>query len=209
MKKFSSITLLRIDLTMEQNNLYPIFLKLSQLNVLIVGGGKVATEKLTFLIKSSPNANILLVSKEFDSELLKLVKIHNIPTVKAAYNKSTLKNKQIIIAATNSKNINRQIYQDAKAENILINVVDKPDLCDFYSASIITKGNVKIAISTDGKSPILSKRLRQFFENFLPDDLEELSQNLNQYRQSLKSDFEKKVSDLNQLTKKLIVNNKL
>jgi len=194
---------------MAQNNLYPIFLKLSQLNILIVGGGKVATEKLIFLLKSSPNANILLVSKDFDSKLLKLVKIHNIPTVKAAYNKSTLKNKQIIIAATNDKNINRQIYQDAKAQNILINVVDTPDLCDFYLGSIITKGNVKIAISTDGKSPILSKRLRQFFENFLPDDLEELSQNLNQYRQSLKSDFEKKVSDLNRLTKKLIVNNKL
>ena len=98
---------------------------------------------------------------------------------------------------------------DAKAQNILINVVDKPDLCDFYSGSIITKGNIKIAISTDGKSPILSKRLRQFFDDFLPNDLAELSQNLNQYRQSLKSDFEKKVSDLNRLTKKLIVNNKL
>jgi len=194
---------------MNKNQLYPIFLKPSQLHILIVGGGKVAREKLIFLLKSSPNANILVISKIFDSKLLELVKMYNISTVKASYNKSALKNKQIVIAATNNRKTNEQIHQDSKAENILINVADNLDLCDFYLGSIITKGNVKIAISTDGKSPILSKRLRQFFENFLPDDLEELSQNLNKYRRSLKTDFAQKVSNLNHLTKSLIVNNKL
>jgi len=189
---------------MYKNQLYPIFLKASQLNMLIVGGGKVALEKLNFLLKSSPNANVLVVSKDFDQELLKLIEDYHVPFVRSAYNKSTLKNKQIIIAATNNKNINQQIYQDAKAKNILINVADTPDLCDFYLGSIVTKGNIKLAISTNGKSPTLAKRLRQFFEEILPDDIDELAENLNTYRKTLKKNFQEKVTTLNKLTKGMI-----
>ncbi len=187
-----------------KNELYPIFLKASQLNILIVGGGNVALEKLTFLLKSSPNANVLLVSKTFNKEVLTLVKKYDISTVKAAYNPSTLKNKQIVIAATNNPEVNKQIYQDAKGKNILINVADTPDLCDFYLGSIVTKGALKIAISTNGTSPTLAKRLRQLFEEILPDEIAELTQNLKVYRQKLKPDFKEKVSHLNRLTKKLI-----
>ena len=97
--------------------------------------------------------------------------------------------------------MNEQIYQVAKQKNILINVADTPELCDFYMGSIVTKGDLKIAISTNGKSPTLSKRLREFFETILPDDLQELIDNLHQYRNTLKGDFEKKVKTLNELTK--------
>ncbi len=189
---------------MSQNQLYPIFLKLSQLHILIVGGGKVAEEKLRFLHKSSPNAQVLIVSKDFNSELLKFIKNHNIPFVKMIYNKAILKNKQIVIAATNNKEINKQIYTDSKAKNILINVADTPGLCDFYLGGIITKGHVKIAISTNGKSPTLSKRLRQFFEEILPDEISELADNLDNYRKILKPDFAKKVAKLNHITKNLL-----
>jgi len=162
----------------KKNKLYPIFLKASQLNILIVGGGKVALEKLSFLLKSSPNANVLIISKEFKEDLFSLIKKHNISFVKAAYNKSALKNKQIIIAATNNIEVNKQIYNDAKTENILINVADTPELCDFYFGGIVTKGPIKIAISTNGASPTLAKRLRQFFEEILPDEISELTKNL-------------------------------
>jgi len=194
---------------MIQNQLYPIFLKLSQLNILIVGGGKVAEEKLRFLLKSSPNAQILVVSKDFSSELLEFIKNHNILLVKMVYNKTVLKNKQIIIAATNNKAINRQIYEDAKKKNILINVVDTPELCDFYLGGIVTKGHVKIAISTNGKSPILAKKLRQYFELFLPENLDDLAKNLSKYRKSLRHDFTRKVTKLNEITKNLLVQSKL
>lgn len=187
-----------------KNELYPIFLKASQLNILIVGGGKVALEKVSFLLKSSPNANVLIISKEFEGGLFFLIKKHNIPFVKAAYNILALKNKQIVIAATNNIEVNKQIYSDAKAENILINVADTPELCDFYLGGIVTKGPVKIAISTNGTSPTLAKRLRQLFEEVLPDEISELTQNLNAYRKKLKPDFEKKVSHLNRLTENLI-----
>lgn len=187
-----------------KNELYPIFLKASQLNILIVGGGKVALEKVSFLLKSSPNANVLIISKEFKEDLFFLIKEHNIPFVKSAYNISVLKNKQIVIAATNNKEVNKQIYRDAKAENILINVADTPELCDFYLGGVVTKGSVKIAISTNGTSPTLAKRLRQLFEEILPDEISELTQNLKAYRKILNPDFEQKVSHLNRLTKNLI-----
>ena len=192
---------------MEQNELYPIFLKVSQLNVLIVGGGTVALEKLTFLLKSSPNAKVLVVSKEFDENLLKLIAEHNVSIVTASYNKSALKNKQLVIAATNNKQVNKQIYLDAKSENILINVADTPEFCDFYLGGVVTKGNIKIAISTNGKSPTLAKRLRQFFEEVIPENIDDLANNLNSFRKTIKGNFQEKVNTLNNLTKGIIILN--
>ena len=69
---------------------------------------------------------------------------------------------------------------------------------------IVTKGNVKVAISTNGKSPTTAKRLRQFFEEVIPDDIDEMVQNLNEYRKTIKGDFEKKVDKMNEITKKLV-----
>jgi precorrin-2 dehydrogenase/sirohydrochlorin ferrochelatase len=189
---------------MEQNELYPIFLKVSQLNILIVGGGKVALEKLTFLLKSSPNANVLIVSKEFDKRIIELSQKNRISIVKSAYTKLSLKNKQLIIAATNNLAINKQIYVDAKANNILINVADTPELCDFYLGGIVTKGNVKLAISTNGKSPTLAKRMRQLLDEIIPENINELAENLNSYRNSFKDDISNKVLHLNDLTRSLL-----
>ncbi len=189
---------------MEKNELYPIFLKVSQLNILIVGGGKVALEKLTFLLKSSPNANVLIVSKEFDKRIIELSQKNRISIVKSAYTKLSLKKKHLIIAATNNSVINKQIYMDAKANNILINVADTPELCDFYLGGIVTKGNVKFAISTNGKSPTLAKRLRQLLDEIFPENINELAENLNSYRNSFKDDISNKVLHLNDLTRSLL-----
>jgi len=189
---------------MSQNELYPIFLKVNQLNVLIVGGGTVALEKLSFLLKSSPNAKVLVVSRDFDEALIELTNKFDVSIVKASYNKTALKNKQLIIAATNNREVNKMIFEDAKAENILINVADTPELCDFYLGGIVTKGNIKIAISTNGKSPTLAKRLRQFFEEVIPENIDELAENLNGFRKTIQGDFKEKVNSLNELTKGIV-----
>ena len=189
---------------MSQNELYPVFLKVNQLNVLIVGGGTVALEKLSFLLKSSPNAKVLVVSRDFDEALIELVNKFDVSIVKASYNKTALKNKQLIIAATNNREVNKMIFEDAKAENILINVADTPEMCDFYLGGIVTKGNIKIAISTNGKSPTLAKRLRQFFEAVIPENIDELAENLNGFRKTIQGDFKEKVNSLNELTKGIV-----
>lgn len=189
---------------MEKNELYPIFLKVSALKVLIVGGGNVGLEKLTFLLKSSPSANVIMVSKAFIPELVSLAKDYKVTLVTDSYKPSYLKGKQIVIATTNDLEVNIDVYNDCKQENILVNLADNPTYCDFYMGGIVTKGNVKIAISTNGKSPTAAKRLRQFFEEILPENINELVENLNVYRKSIKGNFEEKVSKMNELTKEMI-----
>ena len=188
----------------ERNNLYPIFLKTSQLNILIVGGGYVALEKLNFLIKSSPDANVKLVAPFFRPETIEFINLHNIKLIKADYHSKFLAGQHIVIATTDNEAVNIQIYNDCKSQNILVNVADNPPFCDFYMGGIVTKGNVKIAISTNGKSPTTAKRLRQFFEDVIPDNVDDLVKNLNSYRKTIKGNFEEKVSTLNRITENLI-----
>ncbi|MDD5152165.1 MAG: bifunctional precorrin-2 dehydrogenase/sirohydrochlorin ferrochelatase, partial [Flavobacterium sp.] len=151
-----------------RNELYPIFLKLHQLNVLIVGGGKVALEKLSFLLKSSPNANVEVVALHFLPELLTLDEKHNIIITHSKFKKKMLKKRHLVIACTDDLEVNKRVYKLSKKRNLLANIADTPEFCDFYLGGIVTKGNVKIAISTNGKSPTTAKRLREFFEEIIP-----------------------------------------
>ena len=105
---------------MEQNELYPIFLKVAQLNVLIVGGGNVGLEKLTFLLKSSPNAKVTIVSIDFNDELVELAKKHNVLLIESAYNASFLDWQHIVVATTDNIDVNVQVYHDCKDKNILV-----------------------------------------------------------------------------------------
>lgn len=189
---------------MERNNLYPIFLKTSNLTILIVGGGNVAEEKLTFLTKSSPDANITMVSPMFREGTLQLAKQFNVELITDVYHPKYLAGKHMVIATTDVPEVNIQVYTDCRKENKLVNVADNPPYCDFYMGGIVTKGNVKIAISTNGKSPTTAKRLRQFFEEVIPEDISKMVENLNAYRKTLKGDFEEKVEKMNEATKKLV-----
>jgi len=189
---------------LERNNLYPIFLKTKSLNVLIVGGGNVAEEKLTFLLKSSPDANVTMISPFFRKSTLALSQTGNVKLVRKEYKKRYLKGKHIVIATTDVPEVNIKVYEHCRKRSILVNVADNPPYCDFYMGGIVTKGNVKVAISTNGKSPTTAKRLRQFFEDVIPENVDDLVKNLNEYRKTIKGDFEQKVETLNEFTKGLI-----
>ncbi|MBT2160240.1 MULTISPECIES: precorrin-2 dehydrogenase/sirohydrochlorin ferrochelatase family protein [Zobellia] len=189
---------------MERNELYPVFLKVSNLNILIVGGGNVALEKLTFLLKSSPNAQVEMVSPMFREETIALANKFGITMHLNEYNETFLKGKHMVVATTDIVKVNEQVYHDCRAQSILVNVADNPPFCDFYMGGIVTKGNVKVAISTNGKSPTTAKRLRQFFEDVIPDNIDDLVKNLNEFRKTIKGDFEEKVETLNEFTKGLV-----
>lgn len=189
---------------MERNELYPVFLKVNQLNVVIIGGGAVAFEKLSFLLKSSPNAKVAAFALHFCDEIKELAAKHHVPLVYRPYGDNLLHKKHLVIGATNDHEVNLQIYNDAKKRYLLVNIADTPALCDFYLGGIVTKGNVKIAISTNGKSPTTAKRLRQFFEEIIPENINDLVLNLNHFRKTIKGDFVKKVNTLNKLTKSMI-----
>jgi len=184
---------------MERNNLYPIFLKTKSLNILIVGGGNVAEEKLTFLLKSSPDAHVTIVSPMFRKDTITLAKKGCVTLIKDSYNKRYLTGKHMVVATTDVPEINVQVWQDCRAVYKLVNVADNPPYCDFYMGGIVTKGNVKIAISTNGKSPTTAKRLRQFFEDVIPENIDDFVNNLNEYRKTIKGNFK-----LNEFTKSLV-----
>lgn len=187
------------------NELYPIFLKVAQLNTLLIGAGFVGLEKLSFLLKSSPHAQVTVVSREISEEVRELAgNFPHITLLQDLYHEKYLAGKHIVIAATDDKAVNEQIYREAKERFLLVNVADTPHFCDFYLGGIVTKGNVKIAISTNGKSPTTAKRLRQLLEEVIPEDINEMVENIHLYRDTLKGDFEYKVEALNKLTEELL-----
>ncbi|MCV9931454.1 bifunctional precorrin-2 dehydrogenase/sirohydrochlorin ferrochelatase [Flavobacterium sp. LS1R47] len=189
---------------MERNELYPIFLKLHKLNVLIVGGGNVGLEKLSFLLKSSPNANVEVVAPHFHLDIKVLAEQHSsIKLTESKFKKKMLKKRHMVIACTDDLLVNKRIYDLSQKRYLICNIADTPDLCDYYLGGIVTKGNVKIAISTNGKSPTTAKRLREFFEEVIPEDINKMVENLNDYRKTLKGDFEEKVKRMNEITASL------
>ena len=186
---------------MERNELYPIFLKVHQLDILIVGGGNVGLEKLSFLLKSSPNATVEVVAPRFLPELVDLVsKQESVQLTMKKFKKKMLKKRHMVIACTDDLKVNKKIYDLSRKRYLICNIADTPDLCDYYLGGIVTKGNVKIAISTNGKSPTTAKRLREFFEEVIPEDINKMVQNLNEYRKNLKGNFEDKVQKMNEIT---------
>lgn len=189
------------------NTLYPIFLKTEQLDFLIVGGGNVAYEKLFFILKSSPQTKATVVAPKIREEVRALTDEYAVTLIETVYDPSFLTGRHIVIATTDRPEVNRQVYEDARARQLLVNVADTPELCDLYLGGIVTKGNLKIAISTNGKSPTVAKRLRQLFENIFPEDMDKLLQNLYRYRSTLKLSFEQKVDRMNALTQELIKDN--
>ena len=188
----------------ERNELYPFFLKLNNLDVLIVGGGNVGLEKLSFLLKSSPNANVEVVAPKFLPELVTLAEKHqSVKLTAKKFNRWMLRKRHMVIACTDDLKVNRRVYDLCRKRHLICNIADTPDLCDYYLGGIVTKGNVKIAISTNGKSPTTAKRLREFFEEVIPEDINQMVQNLNDYRKTLKGDFEEKVQKMNEITETL------
>ncbi len=190
---------------LKHNELYPVFLKLENLHTLIIGGGIAGTEKLRFMLKSSPNAQVTLVAAEISEEIKTIAQQYaTVLLLQRNFEDADLNEKDIVIIATENAELNAAICNKAKAKRILVNVADTPALCDFYLGAIVTKGDLKIAVSTNGKSPTFAKRFREVLEETLPDELPQLLNNLQQIRNSLKTNFAEKVKHLNQLTSTLI-----
>lgn len=186
---------------MERNNLFPVFLKLESLETLIVGGGHVGLEKLTAILKNSPHAKISLVARTIHEPIKTLAAQHeNVRLFERNFKLWDLWNKDLLILATDSRNLHETIRKFARSRRLLINVADTPDLCDFYLGSVVTKGNLKIGVSTNGKSPTISKRIREYLEEALPEETNELLDNMNKIRDQIKGDFNHKVKVLNEVT---------
>jgi len=188
-----------------RNHLFPIFLKLEELKVLIIGAGRVGLEKLQALVQNSPAVTILIVAEKISDAVKEFARHYpGIQLEERTFEENDLRDKDFVIIAVNSKTVSRHIRNLAKEKKIWVNVADTPDLCDFYLSSIVQKGNLKIAISTNGKSPTVAKRLREILQQVLPDELDSVINHLHTIRTRLNGNFDQKVKKLNAITRILI-----
>ncbi|TAJ47713.1 MAG: bifunctional precorrin-2 dehydrogenase/sirohydrochlorin ferrochelatase, partial [Chitinophagaceae bacterium] len=188
-----------------ENTLFPVFLKLETLSVLLVGGGNVAVEKLQALLHNAPRTRICIVAIAVDKRIRQLAaRFPAVSIEERSYVAADLAGMDILVVAVNDIPLSEAIRMDAKAKGILVNVADKPALCDFYLGSIVQKGNLKIAISTNGKSPTIAKRLKEVLNTIIPAEIDDVLNDMQQIRQQLDGDFSDKVKQLNDLTKVLV-----
>ncbi len=138
---------------------YPAFLDLKDKKAVILGGGKVAERKVRLLLQAG--ASVTVVSPDVTARLRDLVNRGLLRHVKRTYKKGDLKNAFIVIAGTSSSVINRKIARDARH---LVNVVDIPSEGNYIVPSILKRGPLTIAISTEGSSPALSRAIRKELE---------------------------------------------
>src|SRR6266849_8457486 len=143
-------------------SLFPTFLKLHSRRVLVVGGGSIAAQKIPGLLEAG--AQVHVVSPKLAPQLTEWVRNQQITWSPKPFGPDDLEGAFLVIAATSLRDLNASVYEEADRRNILCNAVDDIDHCHFYYGSIVQRGDLQIAISTNGKSPALAQRLRKELE---------------------------------------------
>ncbi len=143
-------------------NLFPMFLKLEGKKVLVVGAGRVGEPKIAGLLDTG--ARIRVIALEASTAVHEWARAGKIELELRAFSPSDLGGAFLAVVATSSRGLNEQIYTEAQRRNILCNIVDVPDLCDFYYPAVVRRGDLQIAISTAGQSPSLAQKIRQQLE---------------------------------------------
>jgi len=166
-------------------NTFPLFFKLEDRKVLIVGGGEVALRKADLL--SRAGACITILAPDISHELQALLTNDKHQFIYENYNKTYMSGARVIIAATDNETLNHQIYADATELNIPVNVVDTPHLCDFIFPAIIDRNPIVIGISSNGKAPVLARLLRARLETLIPQGYGKLAKLAGEFRSEVKA----------------------
>ena len=162
----------------------PICLKLIDAPVLLVGGGTVATRKARLLLRAG--ANLTVVAPAISDELEKLLADHGGVWQQGRYKEVDLHGRRLVVAATSDKTTNQEIYHQATARFLPVNVVDSPELCTFIFPSIIDRNPLIIAVSSSGSSPVLGRILRRKIESMVPAAYGRLAAFSGRFRQLVK-----------------------
>ncbi len=138
---------------------YPIFLELFERRVVLIGAGAVAIRKAQTLLAAG--ARLVVVAKQITNALSTLCQGTNVELIESKYSKEYLGRAVLVIAATNDIELNRRIYKDCQELEILCNVVDSPELCDFFVPAVTRRGNLQIAVGTEGNCPAYAGHIRE------------------------------------------------
>jgi len=162
----------------------PVFLRLRQQRVLLVGGGQVALRKAQLLLRAE--AELVVVAHEICDGLQVLLVPPHICYLRS-YEASDLDGVSLVIASTDDELINRRVSVDAQARNLPVNVVDQPALCSFIFPSIVDRSPLLVAVSSGGSAPVLARLLRARLETLIPSTYGNLVQMMGRYRDTVKS----------------------
>lgn len=164
---------------------YPVSLNIKNRKCLVVGGGGVGTRKVATLIGCG--AKVTVVSPDVSNQLLELANSGSIVLKKRPYLETDLDGMFLVIGTTDDEELNRQISIDAEKLNMLCNIADRPEVCNFILPAIVNRGDLTISISTSGKSPALAKRLRIELEEQFGNEYAELLRLMGAIRKKLLS----------------------
>jgi precorrin-2 dehydrogenase/sirohydrochlorin ferrochelatase len=146
---------------------YPIYLELGGRRAVVIGGGAVAVRKAQVLLAAGPR--LVVVAEHVDDMLTDLCARSDVKLIRSKYSKSYLAGAVLAIAATNNRLVNKQVYKDCQELEILCNVVDDPELCDFFVPAVVKRGDLQIAIGTEGYCPAYAGHLRKKLERTFTD----------------------------------------
>ena len=162
---------------------FPAYFSLKDRKILLIGGGFIALEKLEKLVDFTKN--ITVITKEMTKDFSSFATVHNIFIEKRSYKKGDIDGYDIVIVATDTVEIHKEIYKESRSSRILVNSVDNTAYCDFIFPSYVKKGDLTISISTGGASPAMAKRLRQYIEKIIPSNIAEFLQEMRGLRKTM------------------------
>ncbi len=162
---------------------FPAFIKFDNKEILIVGGGYIALEKLEHLLDFTDK--ITLISKEYSDDIKNLIDKNSLAHSTKPYQTGDMKNFDIVIAAVDDFAVQETIYQESRSYNCLCNCVDLPKYCDFIFPSYVKKGDLTIAVSTSGTSPAMAKHLRIWLSSVIPDSIVGFLTQMKEYRKTM------------------------
>lgn len=144
------------------SKMYPVNLILKDQHAVVVGAGSVGTRKIEGLLEC--DARVTVIAPEPTEDVLALAQSGRIELLVREYQSGDLDTADIVFVATNIETVNKRVYEDAVAEHLMINVADKPEVCNFFLPSQLRRGRLSIAVSTEGASPLLARRIREKLE---------------------------------------------
>jgi len=165
---------------------YPIFLELDGRRAVVVGAGVVALRKAQVLLAAG--ARLVIVADKADDIITALCQDKNAELIKSKYSKDYLSGAVVVIAATNKPQLNRKIYKDCQELEILCNVVDSPELCDFFVPAVVKRGDLQIAIATEGNCPAYAGHIRKKLEGIFTEKHSEFLAALEKIRKEIIGD---------------------
>ncbi len=162
---------------------FPAFVNLENKKILVVGGGKIAGDKISRLLDFTKD--ITVISPEIDKRVEELISLYSLKYKKRKYQKGDILGYFIVVVAANDIELQKEIFKESRKERVLINSVDKIEYCDFIFPSYIKRGDLSIAFSTSGASPSFSKYLKRAIEKILPKNIEDFIKELKKTRESM------------------------